>query len=82
MNAERAIVEEKQGALAQKIREAEEIRDRGGMSDDLALLRQQRAQGSAELRRAINRDYLRNRQRRRQIRTKFEKIVDAMRGEA
>lgn len=79
MNVERARVEEKQGSLAQKIREAEEIKARGGMPpENLTQLRQERAECNAEMRRAGDKDYLRNRQRKREIRTKFEKLIDTL----
>lgn len=83
MNEARAIVERKQGSLADKIRAAQERQGRGepGAVVELEQLRGQRSELKNEMRQASNKDYLLSRQRRREIRTKFEKIAEAIGGD-
>lgn len=83
MNEAREIVERKQDALDDQIRSAQERQGRGapGAVVELEQLRGQRSELKNELRRASNKDYRLNRKRRLEIRSKFEKIADAIRGE-
>lgn len=76
-------VKRKHDRLDQKILEAEEAKDRGldKTGEQLKELKAERSHKNEETRRASNEDYIRERNRRRENRTKLEKVVDAFTGE-
>ena len=83
MNKNREIVKKKHRVLADRILEAQERRDRGEPSGAFQVqqLKVERATAGKELRQADNKDYLDRTRQRRERRYKFEKMIDALRGD-
>lgn len=83
MSLNRAIVKKRHRILADKIREAEEQRDRGNPAGAVELKRLQveKHNEHKELRQADDKDYLRRTHQRRERRSKFEKMLDALGGD-
>lgn len=76
----REIVGRKQEFVDQLIKEAEERKGRGDpiAVDELNQLRRERGELKHEMRQASDKDYILDRNRKRAIRTKFEKLIDTL----
>lgn len=83
MSIHREIVKKRHRILADKIRAAEEQRDRGDPAGAVELKKLQAEIQNApkELRQAIDKDNLKRTHQRRERRDKFEKMLDALRGD-
>lgn len=83
MNERLERVQTRHKAIGDKIREAEELRARGvpGAEETLRELKVEHGTRTKEESREVNRDYLKRRGRDKEIRSKFEKIIDACRGD-
>lgn len=73
-------LEGKLKSVNQLIREAEEIRERGELagSEEVNRLKRQRDDYKGAMRTAVNKDYVIDRNRRREKRSKFKKAVDTL----